>query len=618
MPFLQDLVHKAALALESRFLKFVLAILAIILLALIYDLLVWRNLSSPEAMDSAQLARNLSEGRGYRTKCIRPFSLYLLQKRLDQRAGAPRAAKPESVLLQPAPPDISNPPLYPLALAGLMKVANFRYPVDLNGTFWSAPDPQPSSGGRIFLRYQPDFLITLFNQILFLGVILSVFFWARRWFDGAVAWVSVLVLCGTEVFWRFSVSGLSTMLLLLIFMALVWCLALMETVVREKRDGPRKAFVLAATAGALVAAGGLTRYSFAWLILPVMLFLILFTDSRRVMFCLTALGAFGVLLVPWLMRNWSLSGAPLGTATYDVLAGTALFPGRQLERSLDPDLRMYLQPIWMKLVVNGRGLLQNDLFRTGSGWIAALFLAGLLLPLRQPTVRRLRYFVLACLGVLFLVQALGRTQFSEDSPEINSDNLLVLLAPLAAVYAVSFFVQLFDQIYAPEPRVRSLVFGLFGALTGTSMILALLPPGRDPVAYPPYYPPQIQLVAGMMQDGELLMSDVPWAVAWYGDRPCLELTLNATPGARYEKREDFFAINDQRKTVNALYLTSLALDGRLLTDSLGAGESSWGNFVMNVVLRKEVPATFPLHEMPAGLSPPAIFLADRNRWGTAE
>ena len=46
------------------------------------------------------------------------------------------------------------------------------------------------------------------------------------------------------------------------------------------------------------------------------------------------------------------------------------------------------------------------------------------------------------------------------------------------------------------------------------------------VAYPPYYPPNIQKIADWMKPDELMMSDVPWAVAWYGNRPSVWLTLN--------------------------------------------------------------------------------------------
>ena len=41
-------------------------------------------------------------------------------------------------------------------------------------------------------------------------------------------------------------------------------------------------------------------------------------------------------------------------------------------------------------------------------------------------ISRLRYFLLISMAVLIAVQALGKTQLSEETPEINSENLLVL------------------------------------------------------------------------------------------------------------------------------------------------------------------------------------------------
>ena len=48
-------------------------------LGVIYNLHAYRNFATQEAMDSAQLARNMAEGNGYTTLFIRPFSLYLVQ-----------------------------------------------------------------------------------------------------------------------------------------------------------------------------------------------------------------------------------------------------------------------------------------------------------------------------------------------------------------------------------------------------------------------------------------------------------------------------------------------------------------------------------------------------------
>ena len=232
-------------------------------------------------------------------------------------------------------PDLANPPVYPVVLAGLMKVLPFDYTISTTKPFWS-------NDGR-FWRFQPDFLIALFNQLLFLAVIALVFFLARRLFDPGVAWLSAGLLLGTELFWRFSVSGLSTMLLLVIFLGLVWCLVLLEQETRAPKWGPFGILILAGLTGAMVGLGGLTRYSFGWLIIPVLVFLILFGGQRRIVLALIALAAFAAVMAPWIARNYSVSGRPFGTATYAVVETTMLYPENRLQRSLEPDFsRLYL------------------------------------------------------------------------------------------------------------------------------------------------------------------------------------------------------------------------------------------------------------------------------------
>ena len=321
-------------------------------------------------------------------------------------------------------------------------------------------------------------------------LIALVFFLARRLFDPAVAWLSAGLLLGTELLWRFSVSGLSTMLLMLIFLGLAWCLVLLEQEAREPKWGPPGILVLAGLAGAVVGLGGLTRYSFGWLIIPVLVFLVLFGGPRRVVLALIVLAAFAAVMAPWIVRNYNVSGKPFGTATYAVLENTLLFPEYRLERSLEPDFgRLYLMAFWLKLNTNLRQIVTNELPKLGGSWVTAFFLVGLLVGFRNPAVTRLRYFLLGCVLVLVLAQALGRTQLSEESPEINSENLLVLLAPLVLVYGVSLFYLLLEQMPLPFPELRYVVIGIFSVVACLPMIFVFLPPRTNPVAYPPYYPP---------------------------------------------------------------------------------------------------------------------------------
>ena len=111
---------------------------------------------------------------------------------------------------------------------------------------------------------------------------------------------------------------------------------------------------------------------------------------------------------------------------------------------MHPDLTHVL---WFKLYVhkllaNVHDILVNVLPKLGGSWASMLFLAGLLLGFRGMAVRRMRYFLLMCLGTFIVVQALGRTQLSEESPEVNSENLLVLLVPLVFMLRREFFLHL--------------------------------------------------------------------------------------------------------------------------------------------------------------------------------
>ena len=598
--FIQMLIHKLEVGAGSRYLRIVALALGVIALVFLYDIRAYRNLATPEAMDAAQLARNLSEGKGYTTLFIRPFSLYLVQNHNQGKTiFSLTNASPDFARIKMAHPDISNPPVYPLVLAGLMKVLPFDYAVNLKKPFWT------NNGS--FWRYQPDFFIAIFNEILLLVVVALIFFLARKLFDSNVAWLSATLVFGCELLWRFSASGLSTMLLLVIFLGLALLLFEIEKNAREPQPRTGWLFGLAVAVGILIGVGALTRYAFGWIIIPVSLFLLLFSGPRRVWHMLAALAAFSVVLTPWIIRNEAVSGTAFGTAGYALVEGTSVFPQFKLERSIHPELTLAMRttPYVQKLYGNARGILTGDLLKSGATWAGVLFFAGLFMGFRGMGARRMRYFLLMCLGIFIVVQSLGRTQLSEISPEVNSENLLVLLVPLVFIFGASFFFTLLEQMILPLRQLRYAVIGGFVTLCCLPMVFALISQ-TVPVVYPPYDPTKIQEVANYMKPGELMMSDVPWAVAWYGDRQCVWLTL--------DWQDDFNAIDKNLKPVQALYLTPQTMDGKFVSEWIEQSERSWGGFLLGVLNDKRVPDKFPLTKSPTGFFPEQLFLADRDRW----
>jgi len=91
--------------------------------------------------------------------------------------------------------------------------------------------------------------------------------------------------------------------------------------------------------------------------------------------------------LPWTVRNFQLSGTPFGTAGFSVMEGTSAAPENELERSLHPALsQVNASEYWNKLIRNTRDIVTSDLPRLGGNWIAAFFLAGLLMPFRNPVL----------------------------------------------------------------------------------------------------------------------------------------------------------------------------------------------------------------------------------------
>ena len=111
------------------------------------------------------------------------------------------------------------------------------------------------------------------------------------------------------------------------------------------------------------------------------------------------------------------------------------------------------------------------------------------------------------------------------------------------------------------------------------------------------------------------MSDVPWAMAWYGQCQSVWLTLKAVPDVNDpHTHEDFFSVHDYIKPISVLYLTPQTMDSRFLTQWVMAGERNWGRFILEALVNREVPKRFPLYKMQRGWLPWQVALADRERW----
>lgn len=596
---LQELIHKIEVEEGGKIYRLTAIVLGLILLAVLYDLREYKNWSNGESMDAAQLARNISEGQGFTTQNIRPLSMHLVARYKER--GDPQIENH---------PDLANPPLYPALLALYMKVMPMNFQID-----------NPAN----FEKYDPEFKIVWLNQGIFFLCIYLAYLLGRRLFEPSIGWVAAFLLGGTDLLWRYSTSGLPTMLLMLLFLLLLHVMVSIEKQAHPeaetdapgpdgmKPDPPQVEksgawfFGMAASAGLIVGLGFLTRYSFAIIAIPVIYYFLRHHKGRRLSTFAAFSMTFLVVAAPWMIRNTLICGIPTGTAGLMIASGTYSFPGDTLERSLTPDLSLLqFRDFTHKLMLNSADIITSDLPALGGNWISALFLGVLFVQFKSHNLRRIRNMVALSVFFFVLAQAVGLGYQNVLSPELNGQKLLIVLAPALFIFGAAMVSILMDHMVFPFPEFRVYVVLALGVVLCIPMIIKVLPPRTYPIAYPPYFPPIIQSRANWMGEDELIMSDIPWAMAWYGDRMCIQNTKVVEP--------DFYTINDYIKPVRGLFLSPLTTDQKMASEAL-RNDQGWANFALNLLVKTNYwPAGFPLTSAPVEGLPEHLFLTDWERW----
>jgi len=374
----------------------------------------------------------------------------------------------------------------------------------------------------------------------------------------------------------------------------------------------------------------LTRYGFAWVILPVLVYLGCFLGRQRGRTVAMALLGFLLVMTPWLVRNVQLSGNLFGAAGLALYGETHSFPGDTLERELfyepsaapvDGENEIKVQPtdgvgLWdigNKLKRNLRELLVHELPRFSGGWFAVVSLVGLVMPFRSRSLRRLRVFLLMTLALFALGQALGRTHLSSPNGAltellgrslgqgapvtpvsvVNGENLLAILGPILFLFGAGLFFSLLDQWRVSLPEMR--LAASAGLVTAASLPMALsfFLPHPYSLAAPLYHPANLQHLRHVpvehgspeIKQDDLVMSDLPWAVAWYGNQDCVWLTQTVQP--------DFYTLN-ARWPVAAIYFTEITTDQQYTVRMLNAAGLNWERFILAIQKEGELPDGFPL------------------------
>ncbi len=533
----------------------------ILLASLVYYFLGldFRGLSTAKGMEQAVIAREVAKGHGFTTLAQKPLAWKQIEKRVKDKLGA------SGTLELISTPDTYHSPLNPLVNSLVLGMAK--------GT-WTMDDKQGI--------YTPDLLIAGMSMVLLLASIGITYLLVSRIFDARIGGVTALLMMLCELLWKFSESGLPQMLMLFLFSFGTYFL---YKAVENEAEGRGTLLWLALTAG-FFGLLALAHWLTLWIFFGLLIFVSVYF-SRRVAILGVMLGIVGGVAGIWGYLNYQSTGNPLGAGLYAFYSGLG---GSTSEEALFRDLEqtvggLNFQGFLRKAVSNSLAQI-TDLYGYMGGVVAApLFFLSLLHPFRRKEIADFRWAIL----LLWIFAVIGMTLYGIkplQTTQTHENNLHILFIPLMTGYGLAFLSVLWNRLNIPTqiPAVKNGHFILAVMVSSLPFLLPLWPRIMDlnrmakqhRVQYPNYIPRLLKDYAELLPENEIIVSDIPWAVAWYGQRSSFWLPKDQGQLSR------LMTLGKDRGTpISAMLLSQQLLGGSIAqTTSPGAEFFDWRQYIM--------------------------------------
>jgi hypothetical protein len=561
----QTLVHQVEEGVWGRRIRVSLVVVATLGVAMVLLFMKFRGLSEPKAMEIAQIAREISRGKGWTTKMIRPITI----NEQVQRRGAFPADKI---------PDTYHAPLYPAVLAPFMLLARDHW-------ILSARE----------LMYPADRIIAGVGIMIFLGAVLMAYFAIRRLFDPRIAGLAAGFVLISETCWSQAMSGLPQPLLMLLFAAAIYFLAR----ALEARVAGKGALGWIAAMTAMFGLLALTHAVTVWAFLGALVFILIYFPERWVAAPM-AVGIFLVMYTPWLARNYFVSGNPFGTAPITLLQfilGEEHFLMRSSSLQLSGVNLASFRVKSITQLTNQAGRIFQFL---GYSIPAAGFFFSVLHGFRRNETAAGKWALL----LIWLFTTLGTALLGFQESALDPSNMHVLFVPFFCAYGIAFLLVLWSRLELPMPMLRIAFIVLLFLFSGFPLISRLTAPLNMRVQWPPYVPSMISVLNRWTTPEEIIASDMPWAVGWYADRRSVWLPLKP---AIFAEMHDYNRLNGR---LIGIYLTPITGHQPFTKEIIHGSYKDWAAFI----LRTPNLRGFPVEKMLPINDGELVFYADRERW----
>ena len=568
--FIQRMVHMLEAGQLAAWLRRAVLVAILGFVAMIY-LYHFRGLATSDAMDQAQIGRELIRGHGWHTQFVRPRAIALLK--------ANGRDVPKRIWH-----DTYQAPLPPLVDAAALSFVKSRTQISSRDLVSTA-----------------DQAIVVPALGFFVASVAVLFFLARRLFDERLAILACGLVLVCDMMWQYSLSGLPQMLMLFLFnLTLYFLVRAVDASYAEGRVIPWLAAV-----GLGFGLLALTHALTIWIFIAALIFCVAFFRPRG-MGALVVLAGFLLLYAPWLVRNQIVSGNPAGIAMYSVFDGMG-----------GHDLSGWMRRNDLSLENVGPGAFRdkistNVISQIGRifeylGWsaVALTFFVALTHTFRRSETALVRWMIL----VMWAGAAAGMVVYGlNDEQGVAANQLHLLFVPIMTCYGLAFLLVQWNRLAVNVQFARAGFITLLALLCATPMIINMLGPllgARKPVVrWPPYVPPYIAVIHTWMKPNEITASDMPWAIAWYADRPSIWVP---------DKIKTMTELSDYKvlgMPINALYLTPISGAQNKFHDIIKGDYQDWATIIQKNPPRERFPLKWGRL---LGLEGECLFLSDHDR-----
>ena len=549
------------------------------------------GLTTARGIDQAQVAREISEKGAFYTKFLRPLSIAQINNYREDSEVADLVS-PNSF------PDVFHAPLNPVlnsVVLGMFK-GKWEFTSD-------------SNTGVYFL----DRVIAAVSVILFLLAIFVSYLTISRIFDTKIAGISALIVLLSATMWEFTQSGLPQMLMLFLFSFGLYFL--FKAIESQQEGSPPYAWV--ALTGGFFGLLALTHWLTMWLFFGLLFFSAFYFRPKGTM-SVILIAIFAVIASSWGYRNFTVSGDPLGSGLYSLQSGLAGADAASIFRNYDIEQIIFSTTGFVsKIILNSLSQLEDLYPYLGSVVAAPFFFLSLLHPFKRPEIAHFRWCILS----MWLFAVLGMTIYGLPEGKLDPNQLHILFAPIMAAYGLAFLTVVWNRI-GFETNHPLVTQGHLVTVAIISAIPLLLPlpknlkagigaDARARAVWPPYHPLGMTYLNKWTTDKEIILSDMPWAVAWYANRASVWLPKDLD---QYKRLNDYVERTGQ--TFAGVFLSPLSVDTRLISDISVGPYSGWREIILNgetEASKRSLPGDFPFQEVKT-FNKRAYFYSDRQRW----